>query len=67
MRKLLVPTVLVLSMAIGSSALAAPKAAKPAPAAAATSSKASDCARQWTAQKKHTETRKAFLTACEKA
>jgi len=67
MRKFLVPTVLILSMAVGSSAFAAPKAAKPAPAAMAPSSKASDCAKQWQAQKKHTETRKAFLTACEKA
>lgn len=68
MRKLLIPAALIVSLAGGSAALAATKPA-PAPAAAmsAAPSKAADCAKQWKAQKKHTQTRKAFLTACEKA
>lgn len=68
MRKLLIPAALIVSLAGGSAALAATKPA-PAPMAAAApaSSKANDCAKQWKAQKKHTQTRKAFLAACEKA
>lgn len=69
MRNLLIPAALIVSLAGGSAALAATKPA-PAPAAATTSmasSKANDCAKQWKAQKKHTQTRKAFLAACEKA
>jgi hypothetical protein len=30
------------------------------------SAKHADCLKQWSAQKKHTQTRKAFLAACEK-
>lgn len=65
MRKLLVPAALVISMAAGSAAFAAtaPKPAKPA----ASSTKTADCMKQWQAQKTHTQTRKAFLAACEKA
>lgn len=65
MRKLLVPAVLVVSMAAGSAAFAAttPKPAKPA----ATATKSADCMKQWSAQKTHTQTKKAFLAACEKA
>lgn len=67
MRNILLPAALVLSMAAGSVAFAAP-ATPMAPTPAATAkAKAADCAKQWTAQKKHTETRKAFLAACEKA
>jgi hypothetical protein len=69
MRKFLIPAALIVSLAGGSAALAATKPA-PAPAAAtkaAASPKAADCAKQWKAQKKHTQTRKAFLAACEKA
>lgn len=66
MRKLLVPAALVVSMAAGSAAFAAttPKPAKPAATATATRSA---CMKQWSAQKTHTQTKKAFLAACEKA
>lgn len=66
MRKFFVPAALVVSMAVGSSAFAA-TAPKPAKAAAATSSKAADCMKQWKAQKTHSGDKKAFLAACEKA
>lgn len=65
MRNLIVPTALVLGLALSGPSFAATKApamAKPA----ATSTKAADCLKQWKAQKKHTETKKAFLAACEK-
>lgn len=67
MRKYFVPAVLVVSMAVGSSAFAAsaPKHAKVATTAA--SAKAADCMKQWKAQKTHTGDKKAFLAACEKA
>jgi hypothetical protein len=68
MRKILISSALVLSLVGGASAMAATKpATKPAPAATATNSKASDCAKQWKAEKKHTQTRKAFMAACTKA
>lgn len=65
MRYLLVPAALALSLAAGSAAFATPPA-KPAKPAATSSSKAADCMKQWRAQKTHTESRKAFLAACEK-
>ena len=69
MRKLLISSALILSLAGGAQALAATKPApKPQPAAAsATNAKAADCAKQWKAEKKHTQTRKAFMAACAKA
>ncbi len=67
MRNILLPAALVLSLAAGSAAFAAPATPAAAPSAAAAKAKAADCAKQWTAQKKHTQTRKAFLAACEKA
>ncbi|MBX3485347.1 hypothetical protein [Phenylobacterium sp.] len=69
MRKILISSALVLSLCGGAQALAAtkstPATAQPA-AAAAADSKASDCAKQWKAEKKHTQTRKAFMAACAK-
>jgi len=64
MRSLIAPVAIVMSLAVGSVAFAATAPAKPAPAMA--SAKAADCAAQWKAEKKHTQTRKAFLAACEK-
>jgi Ni/Co efflux regulator RcnB len=65
MRKLLLSLAIV-SIAAGpaSMAMAATKPAKPATAAAA-NPKAADCEKQWKAEKKHTQTKKAFLAACE--
>ncbi len=62
MRSLIAPVALIVSLAVGSSAFAATAPAKTAPVV----SKASACAAQWKAEKKHTQTRKAFLSACEK-
>lgn len=64
MRKFFVPAALAaIAIAAGSAAVAATApAAKPA-----VSPKHADCVKQWSAQKKHTQTRKAFLAACEKA
>lgn len=62
MRKLLVPAALVVAIAMGGAAAASAHAAKhPA------NPKHADCVKQWSAEKKHTETRKAFLAACERA
>ena len=47
---------------ISSPAGTKPPAAKPA--ASATASKSSNCAKQWKAEKTHTQTRKAFMAAC---
>ena len=71
MRNVLLSSVLILSLAGASSALAAdakakPMAAKPA-AAAPDKAKMADCEKQWKAEKKHTQTRKAFMAACTKA
>ena len=68
MHKILIASALVLSLAGGSTALAATKAkVAPAPAASVAPSKSADCAKQWKAEKKHTQTRKAFMAACTKA
>ncbi len=69
MRKILISSAILLSLAGGASAMAATKpAAKPAQSAAsATSDKAKACAAQWKAEKTHTQTRKAFMAACTKA
>ena len=66
MRKILISSAIAMSLVGGGAALAATKAApaKPAPAA---SSKAAECAKQWKAEKTHTQTRKAFMAACNKA
>jgi hypothetical protein len=68
MRKILISSALILSLAGGAQAMAATKPApKAKPAAAATDPKAADCAKQWSAEKKHSQTRKAFMAACTKA
>jgi hypothetical protein len=70
MRKLFIPAALVLSLAAGSAAMAATAStAKPAKttASAPATSKSGECVKQWKAQKKHDQTRKAFLAACERA
>lgn len=66
MHKILIASALALSLCGGASAVAATKAA-PKPQPVAVSSKDADCAKQWKAQKKHTETHKAFMAACTKA
>jgi len=68
MHKILLSTALVLSLAGGATAMAKTKTAsadKTAPSA--TASKSAECARQWKAEKTHTQTRKVFLAACSKA
>jgi len=65
MRKILLSSAIVLSLVGGASAMAATKAAPPA--ATATASKTADCAKQWKAEKTHTQTRKAFMAACARA
>ena len=67
MRKILLSSAIVLSLVGGASAMAATKAAAPAAKPAATASKSADCAKQWKAEKTHTQTRKAFMAACAKA
>lgn len=68
MRKILISSALILSLAGGATAMAATKTAtKTAPAATATQSKSAACVKQWKAEKKHTQTRKAFMAACTKA
>jgi hypothetical protein len=69
MRKILISSALILSLCGGAQALAAakPAATKAAATAAASDPKAADCAKQWKAEKKHTQTRKAFMAACAKA
>jgi hypothetical protein len=70
MRRFAVPTAALLAVALSTGALAAtttaPAAATKA-TAAASNPKAADCLKQWKAQKKHTQTRKAFMATCEKA
>jgi hypothetical protein len=66
MRNILIASVLMASVA-GAAFAADKPAPKPAPAAASAKSvKATDCAKQWKAEKKHTQTRKAFMAACTK-
>lgn len=81
MRKLIATSIIVASLAAGSAAFAAPppKAAQAQTGKAANTStqapahapmgkaKREDCAKQWKAQKHHSQTRKAFLAACEKS
>jgi hypothetical protein len=71
MRNVLLSSVLILSLAGASSALAAdkakPMATKTAATAPADKAKVADCQKQWKAEKKHTQTRKAFMAACTKA
>ena len=67
MHKILIASVLMASVA-GAAFAADKPAPKPTPAAASSqSTKAADCAKQWKAEKKHTQTRKAFMAACAKA
>ena len=70
MRKFAVPVAALLAAALASAgALAATTPTAPAKPAVASVSKdkLADCTRQWKAQKKHTQTRKAFMAACQKA
>lgn len=68
MRKLLLSSAIVLSLVGGASAMASTKAPKPmSNAPSMTASKSSECARQWKAEKTHTQSRKAYLAACNKA
>ena len=67
MRKILISSAIVLSLAGGGGAFAATKPAPAKPAATAASSKAAECAKQWKAEKTHAQTRKAFMAACNKA
>ena len=74
MRKFALPVASVLALALTSASLAATTPAKPAApatpakaAAVAVSPKHADCLKEWKAQKKHTQTRKAFMATCEKA
>ena len=66
MRNILISSALILSLAGGASAVAATKPA-PAKTTPATSSKTADCNKQWKAEKKHSQTKKAFMAACTKA
>jgi Ni/Co efflux regulator RcnB len=69
MRKLLIPALLACSLAAGPVAMAATphKATTTTTATKVDKAKQADCAKQWKAQTKHTQTRKAFMAACEKA
>jgi hypothetical protein len=68
MRNLIVPALVAASLAIGGVAVAAtPAPMKAHTTKAAPNPKAADCVKQWKAEKKHTQTRKVFLAACEKA
>lgn len=68
MRKILISSAILLSLASGAGAMAATKpAAKPASAATASADKSKACAAQWKAEKTHSQTRKAFMAACTKA
>ena len=69
MRTVLLSSALILSLATGSAALATtkPATAKPAAASPADKAKSADCEKQWKAEKKHSQTRKAFMAACTKA
>jgi hypothetical protein len=69
MRNLIVPALVAASLAVGGVAVAAtsPAPMKAHTTKAATNPKAAACVQQWKAEKKHSQTRKAFLAACEKA
>jgi hypothetical protein len=67
MRKLLISSALILSLAGGATAFAGTTAAATKSAPTAAASKAASCAKQWKAEKTHSQTRKAFMAACEKA
>ncbi len=69
MRKVLIASALVMSLAGGSAAMAGVKAAaqKTPAAAPADKAKTAGCEKQWKAEKKHSQTRKAFMAACTKA
>ena len=67
MRKILLSSAIVLSLVGGGAAFAGAKAPAAKSAVAASTSKASSCAKQWKAEKTHSQTRKAFMAACSKA
>ena len=69
MRKFAVPLAALLAAALATTALGATTPTAPAKPAAVSVSKdkLADCTKQWKAQKKHTQTRKAFMAACQKA
>jgi uncharacterized protein YceK len=58
MRKILIASALILSVAGASSAMAATKAK------AHVDPKVAACTKEWKAEKKHTQTHKAFMAAC---
>jgi hypothetical protein len=68
MRKLLLPLAIV-AIAAGpaSMAMAGTKAMEKSHAAAPANPKAADCLAKWKAEKKHSQTKKAFMAACEAA
>jgi hypothetical protein len=69
MRKVLLSSAIILSLASGPLRSPPPSRwpAKPAAAAPADKAKSADCEKQWKAEKKHSQTRKAFMAACTKA
>jgi hypothetical protein len=70
MRRLVVPATLALLLAASGSVVAASQraaAAKTAAVQLAPKAKEVECIRQWRAQKKHAQTRRTFLAACQKA
>lgn len=63
MTRILASAAILVALVAGPAAFAAAKA----PAPVKTPTKHEQCVSQWKAQKKHTQTRKSFLAACEKA
>jgi hypothetical protein len=66
MRQFLLPSAIILSLAAAPMAMAATAAPKAAPSAD-TKAKTASCSQQWKAEKKHSQTRKAFMAACLKS
>lgn len=69
MHNLLAPAALVMSLALGSAALAAPAtpaahAAAPAKTTTATHAKQQSCEASWKAQKTHNSTHEAYMKSC---
>ena len=67
MNKTVITSAMILSLAAGGVGMAATHTPKPAAPPPATASKSADCAKQWKAEKKHSQTRKAFMAACTRA
>jgi hypothetical protein len=64
MRQFLLPSAIILSLAAAPMAMAAAPKAAPS---ADTKAKTASCSQQWKAEKKHSQTRKAFMAACLKS